>query len=61
MELDHQPTSPSRPVLPWAAVFLAAVLALQVLQARQAREPGPERTTVARSAALRGTPSLQAP
>ena len=39
MAFSHSiPTS--RPVLPWAVVFLAAVLALQLAHLHQAQRPG---------------------
>jgi uncharacterized membrane protein len=48
MEIDNHPIQQSRPVLPWAVVFLAGVLALQLahLHPMQASDQGrsaPER------------------
>jgi hypothetical protein len=53
MERNDHFTPSSRPVLPWAVVFLASVLALQVTQVRQEREPDRGHEALVRSSGLR--------
>jgi hypothetical protein len=53
MEIDNHPIQTSRPVLPWAVVFLASVLALQLAQLHPMPPSDQGREAPGRSGAFR--------